>query len=115
MKYAIVAILSIFLFCTMAIAAEELTVKASTIEFKTDKNGKQYCTIRFERQVTTGRLTYKESTLAMIPSWQTEALTAAKAIKPGQTITMAGNWNSYNGNDSFKVKALEAGAAVAKK
>ena len=105
-----------FLFCsTPARAADELIVKATSVEFKTDKNGKEYCAIRFDRTNKTAHLQYEDSVIAIIPSWQVEALKAAKSVKPGQMITMAGNWNTYNGNDSFKVKALQAEKAVAKK
>jgi len=103
---AILAIVCFLFSSTPARAAEEMTVKVSSIDFKADKNGKEYASIRFDKRVTTGRLTYTDSILAIIPSWQADALKAAKSVKPGQTITLAGNWNSYNGNDSFKVKAL---------
>ncbi len=107
---AVLAIVT-FMFCaTPARAAEELTVKAQSVEFKTDKNGKEYASIRFEHKVTTGRMSYNDTVIAIIPSWQADALKAAKSVKPGQTVTLAGSWNSYNGNDSFKVKALQVEA-----
>jgi hypothetical protein len=103
----VVMMIVCFLFCsTPARAADELTVKVNTIEFKNDKNGKEYCAIRFDRKVETQHLKYEDAVLAIIPSWQADALKTAKTVKPGQTIIMAGNWNAYNGSDSFKVKAI---------
>ena len=103
---AVLAIVGFLFASTPARAAEEMTIKVGTIEFKADKNGKEYCSIRFDKQTTTGRLTYTDSIMAIVPSWQADALKVAKNVKPGQTITLAGNWNSFNGNDSFKVKAI---------
>jgi len=103
---AVVAIVA-FMFCaTPAKAAEELAIKASTVEFKVDKNGKEYGMIRFDAKRKTGTLQYTESVLAVVPSWQTDALKTLKQVKPGQDIVIAGNWNTFNGNDSFKVKAI---------
>lgn len=118
MKYVLMIIVGLMLIAAPAVnAAEELIVKADSVEFKTDKNGKEYATLRFSKTTTTGRLTYNEQVLAIIPAWQTDALKVAKTIKPGQSVVMAGGWNSYNGNDSFKVKALslDAGTAAAKR
>jgi hypothetical protein len=96
-----------FLFCsTPALAAEELTVKADGVEFKLDKNGKEYGIIRFSMERNTGKLKYTDSVIAVVPSWQADALKVLKSVKPGQQITMAGNWNTFNGSDSFKVKAV---------
>ena len=111
---AILAIVCFLFSSTPARAAEEMTVKVSSIDFKADKNGKEYCSIRFDRKAETAHLKYENSVIAIIPSWQLGALKIAKTVKPGQTIVMAGNWNAYNGNDSFKVKAIGL-TAVAKK
>jgi len=111
---AILAIVCFLFSSTPARAAEEMTISVKTIEFKTDKNGKEYCAIRFDRTANTAHLKYEDSVIAVIPSWQLDALKIAKTVKPGQSIVMAGNWNAYNGNDSFKVKAIGL-TAVAKK
>jgi len=111
---AVLAICAFLFASTPARAADEMTIKVNTIEFKIDKNGKEYATIRFDRKAETQHLKYEDSVIAVIPSWQAEALKVAKTVKPGQTIVMAGNWNAYNGNDSFKVKAIGL-PAVAKK
>ena len=114
----LIAVLMIvcFLFTsTPARAADEMTISVKTIEFKTDKNGKEYCAIRFDRKAETAHLKYEDSVIAVIPSWQLDALKIAKTVKPGQSIVIAGNWNAYNGNDSFKVKAIGLSGVTAKK
>jgi len=111
---AVLAICAFLFASTPARAADEMTISVKTIEFKVDKNGKEYCAIRFDRTANTAHLKYEDSVIAVIPSWQLDALKIAKTVKPGQSIVMAGNWNAYNGNDSFKVKAIGL-TAVAKK
>ena len=95
-----------------ALAAEEMTLTPNSVEFRKDKNGKEYAVLIFSStKKSPSGMSYTESIVGTIPAWETSALTAAKSLKANQPAKFMVNKSQYNGNDTYRIVACAPLAA----